>query len=114
VLAGISNVCRTAPIRACPSAAAAWPEPDRPPGPVGPTGLHDLEGWKAREIALSCAKARDLACDLLDAELTPSGWWMTMWRVSQLPQPLPALVAVHRELARLRQKMEAVDGEGAA
>jgi RNA polymerase sigma-70 factor, ECF subfamily len=62
---------------------------------------------------LSCAEARDLACDLLDGELTAETARLVEEHVAgcqTCPGLYRALVAVHRELARLRRHEQAVDG----
>ena len=67
--------------------------------------------------ALSCAEARDLASDLLDGELSPDLERAVDEHVtgcSTCPALYRALLAVHRELQRLRQKDEREQGSGAA
>ena len=67
-------------------------------------------------MALSCAEARDLASDLLDGELSPELERAVDEHVGgcpTCPALYRALLAVHRELQRLRQKDEAEDGSGA-
>jgi len=56
---------------------------------------------------LSCAEARDLASDLLDAELSPELERAVDEHVSgcpTCPALYRALLAVHRELQRLHQE----------
>lgn len=68
-------------------------------------------------VALSCAEARDLACDLLDGELTAEKVRLVEEHVavcSTCPSLYRALVAVHQELARQRQAEAAADGGDAA
>ena len=60
--------------------------------------------------ALSCAEARDLASDLLDGELSPELERAVDEHVTGCPTCpglYRALLALHRELQRLRQKGEA-------
>lgn len=65
--------------------------------------------------ALSCAEARDLASDLLDGELTPELEGAVDEHVTgcpTCPALYRALLAVHRELARLRREEEAQAARG--
>jgi RNA polymerase sigma-70 factor, ECF subfamily len=67
--------------------------------------------------ALSCAEARDLACDLLDGELTAEMARLLEEHVAGCPTCpglYRALVAVHRELTRLRREAQAADGSDRA
>ena len=67
-------------------------------------------------MALSCAEARDLASDLLDGELSPELERAVDAHVSgcpTCPALYRALLAVHRELRRLRMKEEAAEGNSA-
>jgi predicted anti-sigma-YlaC factor YlaD len=67
--------------------------------------------------ALSCAEARDLACNLLDGELPAQTARLVEEHVAGCPSCpglYRALVAVHRELARLRREEQVVDGGGPA
>ncbi len=61
-------------------------------------------------MTLSCAEARDLASDLLDGELSPEQERAVDEHVAGCPT-CPALyramLAVHRELQRLRRQDEA-------
>lgn len=65
---------------------------------------------------LSCAEARDLACDLLDGELTAETAQLVEEHVAgcaTCPSLYRALVAVHRELARLGDAKAADEGHRA-
>lgn len=67
--------------------------------------------------ALSCEEARDLACDLLDGELTVETARQVEEHVAGCPRCpglYRALVAVYRELARLRREEQTAGGEGPA
>jgi predicted anti-sigma-YlaC factor YlaD len=67
-------------------------------------------------MALSCAEARDLASDLLDGELSPELEQAVDEHVAgcpTCPALYRALLAVHREMQRLRQKEDAAEGSGA-
>jgi RNA polymerase sigma-70 factor, ECF subfamily len=67
-------------------------------------------------MALNCAEARDLASDLLDGQLSPELVQAVDEHVSgcpTCPALYRALLAVHRELQRLRQKDEAAEQSGA-
>jgi len=67
-------------------------------------------------VALSCAEARDLASDLLDGELSPELERAVDEHVTgcpTCPSLYRAMLAVHRELQRLRQREEAREGSGA-
>lgn len=65
-------------------------------------------------MVLSCAEARDLASDLLDGELNPELARAVDDHVTGCPT-CPALyrglLAVHRELQRLRQQAETENTE---
>jgi predicted anti-sigma-YlaC factor YlaD len=68
-------------------------------------------------MALSCSEARDLASDLLDGDLSPELERAVDEHVTgcaTCPGLYRALLAVHRELQRLRQKEEPGEGGGAA
>ncbi len=61
-------------------------------------------------MALSCAEARDLASDLLDRELSPELEQAVDQHVTECPTCpalYRALLAVHRELQRMRLEDEA-------
>jgi len=67
-------------------------------------------------MALSCAEARDLASDLLDGELSSELERAVDEHVTgcpTCPSLYRALLAVHRELQRLRERDEAGEGSGA-
>lgn len=67
-------------------------------------------------MALSCAEARDLASDLLDGELSSELERAVDEHVTGCPTCpglYRALLTLHRELQRLRQKEEAGEGTGA-
>ncbi len=67
-------------------------------------------------VALSCAEARDLASDLLDGELSAELARAVDEHVGgcpTCPALYRALLAVHRELQRLRQKEDAEEGSAA-
>lgn len=62
---------------------------------------------------LSCAEARDLASDLLDGELSPELERAVDEHVSgcpTCPALYRALLRVHHQLQRLRQKDETAEG----
>lgn len=64
-------------------------------------------------IALSCSEARDLASDLLDGELSPELERAVDDHVAgcpTCPSLYRALLTLHRELQRLRQKEESGQG----
>lgn len=66
---------------------------------------------------LDCAEARDLASDLLDGELSPELERAVDEHVAgcpTCPALYRALLAVHRELQRLRQNEQAGQGGSAA
>ena len=66
---------------------------------------------------LDCAEARDLASDLLDGELGPELERAVDEHVAgcpTCPALYRALLAVHRELQRLRQNEQAGQGGSAA
>lgn len=66
---------------------------------------------------LDCAEARDLASDLLDGELSPELERAVDEHVASCPTCpalYRALLAVHRELQRLRQNEQAGQGGSAA
>lgn len=65
---------------------------------------------------LDCAEARDLASDLLDGELSPELERAVDEHVAgcpTCPALYRALLAVHRELQRLRQNEQAEGGSAA-
>jgi RNA polymerase sigma-70 factor, ECF subfamily len=65
-------------------------------------------------MSLSCSEARDLASDLLDGELSPEVERAVDEHVTgcpTCPTLYRALLAVHRELQRLRQR-EDTQGTG--
>jgi RNA polymerase sigma-70 factor, ECF subfamily len=65
--------------------------------------------------ALTCAEARDLASDLLDGELTADLARQVEEHVAgcpTCPNLYRALVAVYRELTKLKQASEAAESGG--
>jgi predicted anti-sigma-YlaC factor YlaD len=67
-------------------------------------------------MALSCAEARDLASDLLDGDLSPELEQAVDEHVtgcSTCPALYRALLALHRELQRLRREEDARTTKGA-